>query len=174
VDQVVGGWRMAGTTTYRSGQPVLVYTPSGGVGGLGSQWYNIGQGRTSRPRFVTPRVAYNNNVSGHSALEGATNFRPYFDPAAFRLVQGFEIGDVGSTIPNMRGPGFSQWDFSLLKDFRLWSESSRLQLRFEAQNLFNHMNAGNPNGAVTQRTFGMITGQTGNPRLVMVATKIYF
>src|SRR5260370_711678 len=128
----------------------------------------------SRSRFVAPRVAYDNHVSGHSALEGATNFRPYFDPAAFRLVQGFEIGDVGSTIPNMRGPGFSQWDFSLLKDFRLWSESSRLQLRFEAQNLFNHMNAGSPNAAVKQRTFGMITGQTGSPRLAMVSAKIYF
>src|SRR4051812_4487565 len=54
LDNIAGGWRAAGTTTYRTGQPVLIYTPSGGVGGLGSQWYNIGQGRTTRPRFVTP------------------------------------------------------------------------------------------------------------------------
>ena len=89
-------------------------------------------------------------------------------------MQGFEIGDVGSTLPNMRGPGFSQWDFSLLKDFRLPKEGSRLQLRLEAQNVFNHMNAGNPNGAVTQLTFGRITSYVGTPRLVMVAAKIYF
>jgi len=174
LDGIAGGWRMAGTTTFRSGQPVLVYTPSGGVGGLGSQWYNIGQGRTSRPRFVNPRIPYDNQVSGHTALEGSANFQPYFNPNAFRLVQGFEIGDVGSTLPNMRGPGFSQWDFSLLKDFRLPKEGSRLQLRLEAQNVFNHMNAGNPNGAVTQLTFGRITSYVGTPRLVMVAAKINF
>jgi len=174
LDKALGGWRMAGTTTYRSGQPVMVFTPSGGVGGLGSQWYNIGQGRTTRPRFVLPRVPFDNQVSGHAALEGAANFQHYFKPGAFRLVNGFEIGDVPSTMPNMRGPGFSQWDFSLLKDFGLGKEGSSLQLRFEAQNVFNHMNAGNPNGAVTQRTFGMITSQNGTPRLVMVGVKIYF
>jgi len=36
------------------------------------------------------------------------------------------------------------------------------------------MNAGSPNGAVTQRTFGYITGQTGSPRLLMIAAKIVF
>jgi hypothetical protein len=174
VDKVMGGWRMAGTSMFWTGQPVLIYTPSGGVGGLGSQWYNIGQGRTTRPRFITPRTPYDNSVSGHSALEGANGFQYYFNPNAFRLVEGFEIGDVGSTLPNMRGPGFSQWDFSLLKDFGLWKEGRSVQLRFETQNLLNHMNAGNPNGAVTQRTFGMITSQNGSPRRVMVAAKIYF
>src|SRR5262249_22309033 len=132
LDKVVGGWRVAGTTTFRTGQPLLIYTPSGGVGGLGSQWYNIGQGRTTRPRFITPRTAYDNQVSGHSALEGSSQFTPYFNPAAFRLVEGFEIGDVGSTMPNLRGPGFSQWDFSVMKNFGLWRESTSLQFRFEA------------------------------------------
>lgn len=174
LDKLLGGWQVAGTTTFRSGQPILVYTPSGGVGGLGSQWYNIGQGRTTRPRFVAPGVNYNNHVGGHASLEGAANFKPYFDPNAFRLVQGFEIGDVPSTFPDFRGPGYSQWDLAAMKNFRLWSESSALQLRFEAQNVLNHMNAANPNGAVTQRTFGVITGQAGSPRQVMIAAKINF
>ena len=89
-------------------------------------------------------------------------------------MQGFEIGDVPSTFPDFRGPGYSQWDLAAMKNFRLWSESSALQLRFEAQNVLNHMNAANPNGAVTQRTFGVITGQVGSPRQVMIAAKISF
>ncbi len=170
---VVGGWRLAGTTTLRSGQPVLIYTPSGGVGGLGSQWYNIGQGRTTRPVIVRDRP-FGSATSGHAALEGSANLLPYMNPAAFRLPQGFEIGDVPSTFPNWRGPGFSKWDFSVLKDFPILSEKRSLQLRFEAQNLFNHMDAANPNGAVTQRTFGLITSQLGTPRRVMIAAKVYF
>ncbi|HZT29021.1 MAG TPA: TonB-dependent receptor [Bryobacteraceae bacterium] len=171
---IVGGWQLAGTTMFRTGQPVLIYTPSGGVGGLGSQWYNIGQSRTTRPVIVTPRQPFGSTTDGHAALQGSANFQYYLNPNAFRLPQGFEIGDVPSTFPNWRGPGYSQWDLSVLKDFALFSEQSKLQLRFEAQNLLNHMNAANPNGAVTQRTFGMITGQVGTPRRVMVAAKIYF
>jgi hypothetical protein len=171
---VVGGWRLAGTTTLRTGQPILIYTPSGGVGGLGSQWYNIGHGRTTRPRIVLPQQTPGFTTDGHSALEGASGFQYYMNPAAFRLPEGFEIGDVPSTFPNWRGPGYSQWDLSVLKDFHLHGESRYLQLRFEAQNLFNRMNPANPNGAVTQRTFGMITNQLGSPRRVMIAAKIFF
>ncbi|MBL8211493.1 MAG: TonB-dependent receptor [Bryobacterales bacterium] len=173
VDHAVGGWTMAGTTTIRGGVPVTVRTPSNTVGGLGSNWYNIGHGRDSQPVMV-PGVAYNNNVSGHTALEGAGGFRPYFNPDAFRVVRDFEIGDAPSTMPNFRGPGFSQWDLSLLKSFRLFSDSKSLQLRMEAQNLFNKMNPGNPGNAILSRTFGVITGQQGSPRRIMVAAKFYF
>jgi hypothetical protein len=174
VDNIVGGWRLAGTTTFRTGFPILVYTPSGGVGGLGSQWYNIGHSRTSRPILATPRIPYDNQVNGHQALEGAADFRPYFNPDAFRLVRDFEIGDIGSTLPDMRGPGYQQWDLSLLKDFTLGKEGRTLQFRAEAQNFTNKMNPADPNGAVTQRTFGVITSQRGAPRRVMLALKLYF
>ncbi len=61
-----------------------------------------------------------------------------------------------------------------MKNFTLGKESRYFQLRFEAQNLFNHMNAGNPDGALQDATFGMITGQNGLPRQAMVAAKFYF
>ncbi len=173
-DHLIGGWTMAGTTTIRTGFPIAVRTPSNTVGGLGSQWYNIGHGRDSQPMFVTPRVDFDNKVSGHTSLEGAAGFKEYFNPASFRVVEGYEIGDTPSTMPSMRAPGFSQWDMSLLKTFRVHGEHKRLQLRFEAQNLFNKMNPGAPGNAILSRTFGVITGQSGTPRRVMVAAKFYF
>jgi hypothetical protein len=73
LDKVVGGWQLAGTTLLRSGQPISVYTPSGAVGGLGSQWYNIGQGRNNRPVIVAGgRVDHRRP----RALIGAANFQP--------------------------------------------------------------------------------------------------
>jgi hypothetical protein len=170
---VVGGWQLAGTTTIRSGQPVIVWTPSGGVGGLGSQWYNIGQGRTTRPVMIAGQQL-GMTTDGHAALQGSSGFHYYINPDAFRLPQGFEIGNVPSTFPDWRGPGFTQWDMSVLKNFPLFSEKRLMQLRFEAQNLFNHMNAGMPDGALLDRTFGMITSQSGLPRRVMIAAKIVF
>jgi hypothetical protein len=174
LDQVVGGWTVAGTTTIRSGTPITVRTPSNTVGGLGSNWYNIGHGRDSQPVMVYPRVPYDNGVSGHTALEGAAGFTPYFNPDSFRVVRDFEIGDAPSTMPNFRGPGFTQWDLSLLKNFRVFSENRTLQLRMEAQNLFNNMNPANPGNAILSRTFGVITGQQGSPRRIMLAAKFYF
>ena len=173
VDKVIGGWRLAGTTTFRSGQPIQVYTPSGGVGGLGSAWYNIGQGRNQRPVTVSGQQP-GFTTDGHTALVGAPNFEYYVNPAAFALPNGFQLGNVPSTYGNWFGPGFSQWDMALMKEFTLGKETRRLQIRFEAQNAFNHMNAANPITGVTTSGFGTIIAQFGNPRQAMVAAKLYF
>jgi hypothetical protein len=170
VNAFIGGWSMAGTTTYRGGSPFSLICSSG----FCRNYITIGQGKLSRPTFVSPNVQFDNGVSGHRALEGSAGFTPYFDPNAFRPVVDLEIGGVGSTLQDMRGPGFSQWDFALLKNFGLGAESRSLQFRFEAQNLFNHMNAGKPLNSVPNRAFGTITTQQGDPRLIMIAAKLFF
>ncbi len=173
VDRFIGGWRLAGTTTFRSGQPIQIYTPSGGVGGLGSAWYNIGQGRNQRP-LELPGQEPGFTTDGHAALVGASNLQYYLNPQAFVLPNGFQLGNIPSTYGNWFGPGFSQWDVALMKEFGLGKESRRLQLRFEAQNVLNHMNASNPVSGVTSSGFGTIIIQSGNPRQAMVAAKLYF
>ena len=178
VDKIIGGWRVAGTTTFRAGTPALAFVPSGGVGGLGSQWYNLGHSRTSRPVFVTPRVSYIGNTDGKTALEGSAGYKPYMIRESMRLPvtwpNNVEIGDVPSAFSDLRFPGFSQWDFSVLKNFGLGSEGRFLQFRMEAENFFNKMNPGNPGQAITAVDFGMITSQRGNPRRIMMALKLYF
>lgn len=173
VDKIVGGWTIAGTTTLRSGVPLRVQ----GTNGL---WWNAGHasnGDSERPVFVSPRVQFDNMVSGHQALEGAAGFTPYLNVAAFRRAEArsdiLEVGDTAWVLP-VRGPAFSQWDLSMLKNIGLGRENVYMQLRFEAQNLLNHMNAGNPDINITSRTFGVITSQSGSPRVVMIAAKLYF
>ncbi len=170
LNAVIGGWTMAGTTLFRGGQPFSLICSSG----FCRNFITIGQGKLSRPSFAEPRVQYNNGVSGHTALEGSAGFQPYFNPDAFRPVVDVEMGTVGSTLQGMRGPGFSQWDLAMLKNVGLGRESRYLQLRFEAQNLFNHMNAGKPNNAIPNRAFGVINTQEGTPRVVMIAAKLFF
>lgn len=46
--------------------------------------------------------------------------------------------------------------------------------RGEFENLFNHMNTGMPDSTISNSTFGLITGQSGNSRRVLIAAKIYF
>ncbi|MBV6432188.1 MAG: hypothetical protein IANPNBLG_02324 [Bryobacteraceae bacterium] len=170
VNGIIGGWSLAGTTIYRGGQPFSLVCASG----FCRNYITIGQGKLGRPSFVEPRIAYNNNVSGHIALEGSAGFKPYFDPSAFLATTNMDIGTVGSTLQGMRGPGFSQWDFALLKNLNLGAESRYLQLRFEGQNIFNHMNAGKPINSVPNRATGTITTQEGLPRQIMIAAKFFF
>ena len=49
-----------------------------------------------------------------------------------------------------------------------------MQFRAEFENLLNHMNTGMPDATISNRTFGTITGQAGNPRRIMIAGKFYF
>ena len=167
---VVGGWNISGTTVLRGGSPFPVVCG----GSYCRNWISIGQGRHTRPRFADQRVPYYNDISGHAALEGSAGQQLYLIPAGFRYVKDMEIGDVGSTLQGVRGPGFSQWDFAVSKNFGLGAESRYLQFRGEFENLFNHMNTRNPDSTMSNRTFGMITGQSGSPRRVMVAVKLYF
>jgi hypothetical protein len=63
---------------------------------------------------------------------------------------------------------------AMMKSFGLGREGARLTLRFEAQNLFNHMNAGQPTGDLKSVNFGVITAQSGSPRRAMIGAKISF
>ena len=56
----------------------------------------------------------------------------------------------------------------------LGGEGRILQYRLEDENFLDKMNPGNPGQAITSRDFGMITGQRGNPRRIMMALKLYF
>lgn len=172
LDGVVGGWTMAGTTSFRGGAPIDVH-------GTDRLWWDAGQasnGDSERPVWVNRD--YNPGVSGHQALEGSAGYTPYVNASSFRKAQAtatqLEVGDVGTVIP-MRSPAFTQWDFSMLKSFGLGAERYKMQLRFEAQNFLNHMNAGSPGNNFTDVVnFGKITWQNGSPRRVMIAAKITF
>jgi hypothetical protein len=75
------------------------------------------------------------------------------------------------------GPGIDNYDMALLKSTTI-TESTKLQFRAEAFNVFNHAQFANPNGVVNnvgQGGFGYVTS-TGfnNPRIMQVALKFLF
>jgi hypothetical protein len=173
LDNVVGGWTAAGVTTIHSGTPI-------GPWGDNALWWQAGQatnsGWSERPIYTGNAVS--DHVSGHQALQGAPGYTPYMNANAFRYVQftptQAEIGNVPWVIDGFNSPAFSQWDFSLMKNFYLGKESRYFQIRVESQNLFNHMNAGGPDYYLQDATFGLITSQNGSPRQMMIAGKLYF
>ena len=55
------------------------------------------------------------------------------------------IGSVGRNA--LRGPGFFQLDFSLMKNFAI-TERASVQFRSDFFNIFNHPNFANPDGGI--------------------------
>jgi hypothetical protein len=74
---------------------------------------------------------------------------------------------------SLRDYSFNELDLGLHKGFRLWSESSLLDIRGEAFNLLNHVNYTAPDSNRSDGAFGSITGFFP-PRQLQVAAKLIF
>lgn len=136
LDQIAGGWRVSTLFQWHGGNP---YTPviQGSVQsavdpGLNS-FLAAGGGANLYPvRIGNPKVS-------SPSIHGWFNPAAYADPAP---------GTFGDNIRNtLVGPGFSDVDLSLGKEFRLY-ESMTLEIRADAYDAFNHINYNNPDADV--------------------------
>ena len=116
------------------------------------------------------------NNNGHSAaLRGSVHDRlnHYFDTSVFSRPAPFTFGNTGRNLPDVRGPGTRNLDFSLFKNFQI-RERTSLQFRAEAFNAFNTPNFGFPKQVFNNPSFGIITTQANSPRQVQLALKLLF
>jgi hypothetical protein len=73
-----------------------------------------------------------------------------------------QLGTLG--LKSIHGPGAWDFDANIQKSIRI-AESKNLTLRVDAQNVFNHPTAGNPNLNINSGTFGEIASKTGSRTL---------
>jgi hypothetical protein len=145
------GWQLAAILQAQSGNPVNIVTGNSTVNGV--------------PNTLRP------DVTGPIKFIGDVN--RWFDTSAFTPVGRF--GNLGRNV--VRGPGFANTDFSIMKDIRL-RERMRAQFRVEIFDLFNHPNFGQPGNVVGAAGFGQITntrfptGESGSSRQVQFALKL--
>ena len=86
----------------------------------------------------------------------------WFDISAFKQPTDIRFGNTGRN--QFYGPGGQNFDFSLFRSFPIGG-ARRLEARMEVNNLFNWEVFGNPQGNVTNATFGQITGIAGGGAL---------
>jgi hypothetical protein len=183
VDEVLGGWRFSGITTFQTGVPVSV----GDAGARSdtcdlffefySCWDRPNRLSNAIP-IANPRTAqFNNNLGGTRAAYGNKG-NYYFYPNAFGREALNTMGNAGRNF--FHGPGLNNFDFAIFKDFRL-TESKKLELRFESFNLFNHAQfdsytlSVNSNSSSFGRALGARPAQGAiDSRILQLAAKIYF
>jgi hypothetical protein len=153
---VLGGWQFSAINTLTSGLPInLTYSPP-------SQFQ------------VSTAPNYRPNVSGNPVTpEGQRTTVNYLNSATVTLPTdpSHPWGNAGRNI--VRGYPFYQLDIGLHKDFPLWSEARRLELRSEAFNLMNQTNFQAPASDRAGSTFGSITS-TFPARQLQFAMKLVF
>ena len=158
--QLIGGWQVNGIVTFQSGFP-LTLSAAGLPPYAGSRPSRVLGVRVTTPGAIVDRIG------------GVSTPTRYMDPAAFRPARSFEFGDTPRLMPDLRGPGIRNLDFSLFKNFPI-REQARVQLRAEAFNATNAVRFGNPGTALGTPGFGVIGGQANSPRQIQLAAKLIF
>jgi outer membrane receptor protein involved in Fe transport len=128
--RALGGWKLSGIATFQSGLPFTVNNPfnTTGTGGgimsfadLGAPFQLVDDPRQSGGR------AFNIDA-----------FRPFGNPATgFNLLTDFRRGTSGANQFRLNN-GINNFNFSLSKETQLWRDSTKLEMRLESFNAFNH------------------------------------
>jgi hypothetical protein len=174
--RLVGGWRMTGITALQSGFPLDVIDSSyRSLTCTEINWtacWDIPD-MPSSPQYANPRTSSFTNTVTVSGLLPEDHY--LFNPNTFVRAP---IGVQGNAGRNpLRGPGLNNFDWALFKDTQI-TESTRIELRFEFYNLFNHTQfstagAGAMTTDINSPDFGRVLAAQ-NPRLIQLAAKFYF
>jgi hypothetical protein len=148
----IGGWELSGIVTVTSGLPINPQL-SGGQSGQGLP------NATNRPDQVSA-VSYPHSVN------------QWFSTSSFAMPVLGAWGDAGHN--SLRGPGRDNWNLSLFKSFVLSeTRGSRLELRVETFNTWNHTEFNQVSNALGSSNFGQVTSAF-DPRIFQLGGKIYF
>jgi hypothetical protein len=131
-------------------------------------------------RFLTPTLPFDNANTGSRGnfqrpnlvgpIRGPRTSDEWFNTAAFAVPPRFTFGDAGRNI--IEGPGFAVVDMALYKNVPITTRHSA-QLRFEAFNVLNRTNLGNPGTSFGTPGFGQIRG-SGPARQIQFGLKYLF
>ena len=155
LDWVLGGWSANAFGVIQTGYPLSV-TQTNNNSVLGASY--------QRP-----------NATGVSPItSGSTDDRinGWLNPAAFSAAPEFTFGNTSRFI-DARGPGLFNWDLSLFKTFAV-HERFKAQFRAEALNTANTVYFGNPTTNINSSSFGVITTQINNPRLLQLGVRFTY
>jgi hypothetical protein len=172
VNAILGGWSTSGILTYRTGFPFNTHTGT----------FPINFTQDAPAVFNGDKQAVKQGIHTDPA-SGAIQF--FADQATALSAFSFPFGgDTGTRNP-VHGPGFTNLDIAVSKNFVMpWSEHHRVQFRWEAFNVFNHVNFAAPgdptlltnsnNIQFNPQGFGVISSTSGSPRQMQFSLRYDF
>jgi outer membrane receptor protein involved in Fe transport len=146
---VAGGWALTGVFQVQTGLPFTPVLPTD----------NANAGNTSWPNRIC-----NGNISNRT-------LKKWFDTSCFVSPAQYQFGDTGRNV--LWGPGVNDLDLSAHRDFQP-IERTNFEFRLETFNLLNHPQFAQPGATVGTPTYGVVTGTTGNARILQLGVRATF
>jgi hypothetical protein len=193
-NRIKEGWQFSVITQWQTGNPITILAgsppacetdteqpPVLGCGKSNSSFTGVATLRsdlTGRIQMMRdPAQWFTNAVCNPIAGGACPSGAPFTLPVS--STGSYHFGNMGRNL--LTGPGFSNTDFSILKNTKL-TERTSLQFRAELFDVFNHPNFGQPGRIAVpgSKAFGAITntrfpaGDSGSARQVQFALKFMF
>jgi Carboxypeptidase regulatory-like domain len=163
LNTLIGGWQVGSIFTYRSGLPFNATTGA----------FPLSAGSESAAVLNSSDISVLQQQI-NDAADGSIQFFGN-QAAAIAALSFSQHGGSSGNRNVLRGPSFWNVDTSVLKNFALpWSETQRLQFRWESYNAFNHNAFNLPNGNFSSNLFGQITSSASTPREMQFALRFEF
>jgi hypothetical protein len=154
----IGGWTISGITVAEKGVPQYITYTGTDVVGLGCCF-------TNRPNLVS-KVTYPKKVGEWYSTSS------YADPVApWNGGPNNGFGNAGKD--SAVGPGIFNWNLSVFKAIPLNEKGTRVELRFESFNTFNHTQFQGIDDGSHDGNFGAVVNDYG-PRLLELGGKFVF
>lgn len=179
VHAALANWAVSGVTIFQSGTPFSILDSGAGTAFLGQGstpllGASLAPGATISSGLTSGSIQ-NRVANGYLNLNAFTP-APQLYPTQCQSDPNFCVtgfGDLGRNI--YRGPREQNWDFSLIKTFKI---RERNEVRFTADffNIWNHANFANPafTDVEVGSAFGKIFNSTGTPRLIQFSLRWAF
>jgi hypothetical protein len=162
-NRITEGWSLSGTTRFSTGFPVTLSDTSD-RSLLGSLGNGVNNQLLDTPQMTSGPLQINRNPRNGLSAFNTSLFSPE------------ELGVLGNAPRRMfYGPGIENFDVQMSKNIGL-TETTSLDLRIEAFNVFNHAQFYGPtsvNGTFNDPNFGNVVSAAA-PRLVQLAVKVHF
>lgn len=169
---IAGGWSISAINQITSGLPINLTYDVATSGSENATVSNASVAYSYRPNITgpissvyTPRSGWVKSGSSLSGVFSKTNLSTplYTQP----------FGNVSRNA--LRGQAYESINLGLHKNFSLWSETSSLEFRAEAFNLFNSVNYQSPNSDISSSSFGSYTSSGVYPaRQLQVALRLSY
>jgi hypothetical protein len=158
VNGIVSGWELSDILSIHSGLPFSVYI-SGDNENVGTIF-----GRQSQfpSQVASPQIAHKTPAR-------------WFNTAAFAVPAYGTRGNVVRNPAELKYGGLVNDDLTLGKNWSIYHENTKFELRGEFFNLFNHPDFGSPGQTVGSSNFGQVSSTIFSyGRTIQLAAKIHF
>jgi len=156
---ILGGWRVSGITTMRTGRPFTIRAGGNDTAIGGSR----GGGLVN---------ALADCLRDGTLPENERTVDRWFDATAYAVPTPVRLGTCGRN--TLTGPGLINFDFALARSFDYFGEGRSLEFRWEMLNMFNTPQFGIPERNRSSGSFGRISALAGDPRVMQFALKFNF